>query len=811
MPQAAKSLAIIIPTINRKHDLERLLDSILRQRILPKQVIIVDGTAVSQQDIAQRYANLHITYVHAPSSSVAAARNMGIKKVQPRVDLVSILDDDIVLLDNALENMLSYWESAPPDVGGAVFNVVNFRDSTFFAYFKMLFCAWDREKGKVMRSGMNTMLFPASEDAYVQWIPSGIMMLRKEIFDEFHYDEWYKTCFCEDLDFGYRVGKKYKLRIVAGAKVEHLHGAAGRPNRIQFGKAQITDRYHFIGKDPGYFSRLLFHYSNIGCFLENAVKGIFGLDMDYIKTAYGNVLGVCEVFFGGGFPFRSLLFSALWAGYCAGCILWGNDFAKIHVNIPWFPAPLFIGELLLGSGILFAWPEIARSSPTTKRMMLFAAGVLFILTACGFLRYGPLALRHAAMFGYVFFAFLMYHFSARLPVVIFSGIVLYSVFLFVRFGVPGNEFYAFPVWALFCLAMNRVVRLLTSNKAGIFLATVILALAAFPLGMLFQTARTFIIANVISCLCVLLGMLAMVRVSRPAKLMALAAGMALLVTIVYMRADRNALRSMANFSEMRDRIVFFNRQYESLKTKFVPSEVSVSVYRPVEKEDAHVPSDDSLRGAATDAVREGSPLPPFEIAGVSEVAVSLSGTLSWSRTGGFVESVAAADIAAAPEVKTETITEPPLAAYPGVRSYETARQNILFRVFVWKGLFEELIEQRAFFGFGFGKPFRPRTTLVLGWTERLYLIDGWVSAHNSWFHLIYLFGIFGFLLGLCALGALVHMFWHAVKRKDSLGLLLCSALAGWIFGANTQPLLEQPHYVIFFWGLWGIAFRKVYS
>jgi len=123
-------------------------------------------------------------------------------------------------------------------------------------------------------------------------------VLRKGVFQDFRYDEWYKNCFCEDLDFSYRVGKKYKLRIVSTSKVKHLHSSVSRPNRVQFGKTQITDRYHFIKKDLEYFSKLLFHWANIACILENIVKGIFGCSKDYLKVAYGNVLGVCVVIFG---------------------------------------------------------------------------------------------------------------------------------------------------------------------------------------------------------------------------------------------------------------------------------------------------------------------------------------------------------------------------------------------------------------------------------------------------------------------------------------------------------------------------------
>lgn len=298
MKKYSNIFAIMVPTMNRRKDLARLLESLIRQDVLPCQVIIIDATVISQTDIVDNYKELNIKYIHSPSCSVTVARNIGIDNLASGIEIVSVLDDDIVLLDGALSNMLKYWESAPSDVGIAVFNVVNFRDSTILAFLKMFFYAWHKEKGIVMRSGVNTMLFPVNEDKYVQWVPSGIMVLKRRVFQDFKFDEWYENCFCEDLDFGYRVGKKYKMKILSSAKVKHLHSAASRPNRVKFGKTQITDRYHFIRKDPGYFSTPLFFLANLSCVLENIAKGVFCCNRDCLKVAYGNILGVGAVIFG---------------------------------------------------------------------------------------------------------------------------------------------------------------------------------------------------------------------------------------------------------------------------------------------------------------------------------------------------------------------------------------------------------------------------------------------------------------------------------------------------------------------------------
>ncbi len=116
-------LAIIIPTKNREHELKRLLLSFLVQPYVPEQIIIVDASSSPNDRIMEGHS-LPIIYINK-DSGISEARNIGISLLQKDINLVCFLDDDVVLEDNALFEMMSFWKRADPDIGGCSFLITN--------------------------------------------------------------------------------------------------------------------------------------------------------------------------------------------------------------------------------------------------------------------------------------------------------------------------------------------------------------------------------------------------------------------------------------------------------------------------------------------------------------------------------------------------------------------------------------------------------------------------------------------------------------------------------------------------------------
>lgn len=306
MREFKHKIAFIVATKDRPAELQRLLKSLGEQSYKPDQVIIVDGGTQPVHSLVKRFPNLPIIYLQCLPPSAARQRNTGIKAVNPEITLIGFLDDDAVLEADALESMMDFWEDASENIGGTSFNMVN-HPSLYLSSLKSLpltekLGLYSKNKGVIMPSGFQTMIGFVRENTFVQWLPTTATIWRKRIFEEFQFDEWFEGySYLEDLDFSYRVGKKYKLVVIADAKYYHYpdYKSSGRINAYEFGKKEISNRLYFVRKHNEFS---LFH-----CYLAlilriflNLICGIQRKEISYLQRILGNITGLISENFSQG-------------------------------------------------------------------------------------------------------------------------------------------------------------------------------------------------------------------------------------------------------------------------------------------------------------------------------------------------------------------------------------------------------------------------------------------------------------------------------------------------------------------------------
>ena len=297
MPGPSHKIAVVIPTIGRYADLRRMLASLAAQTRLPDEVIIVDQDETSL-NFVREFPQLHIQVIALPGSA-CLKRNAGSRAASPGIDLIAFMDDDIVLEPEAFEALLRFWEEAPEGLGGAGFNWVN-HPPLYARGFKSLRITsrlglYDSAKGAVLRSGFQTTTPGIERDSYVRWLPSGAVVYSRKVLAEYSFDEWFESySYLEDLDLSYRVSKKYRLAIVAGARFHHYPSNLGRPNAYLFGKKEVLNRLYFVSKHPE-LSRPL-------CCLALSVRaamsiflGLARRDFGYFKRVAGNAAGLMAI------------------------------------------------------------------------------------------------------------------------------------------------------------------------------------------------------------------------------------------------------------------------------------------------------------------------------------------------------------------------------------------------------------------------------------------------------------------------------------------------------------------------------------
>ncbi len=247
-----KRIAFVVATKDRPDDLRTMLQSVSAQSHCPDRIIIVDASSPPIRGVVREFSDLPIQYIYHKKPSASAQRNAGIRAVDIGIDLIAFFDDDIVLGPDALENMLRFWHTSPDHLGGCAFNVMD-SSSTISRVKGSALSRWlglyaDR-KYAVMPSGWQTRAGTVAETNYVEWLPTGASVWRREIFDYFSFDEFFDGySYLEDLDFSYTVSKRWRLAVIADACYWHFPSRSGRESAYRFGKSEVRNRLYIVRK-----------------------------------------------------------------------------------------------------------------------------------------------------------------------------------------------------------------------------------------------------------------------------------------------------------------------------------------------------------------------------------------------------------------------------------------------------------------------------------------------------------------------------------------------------------------------------------
>ncbi len=246
-------LAYVVPTKDRPNDMRTLLTSICQQTRLPDQIVVVDGSDPDIKPVVDAFPDLSITYVREFPPSLARQRNAGMACLQDDIDIAGYLDDDIELLPDATEKMMAFWETAPQDVGGAVFSIICEEGGS--SRLARLFNLEEAVVGGMSNGGVERAIHPFDRNVETRWLNGGSTLWRRDVIREFDFDEWFiGHGYLEDVDYSFRVGMKWRLYAVADAKCYHHHHPITLDKQFAFGRQQVVNRIYFTQK-MGCFSK----------------------------------------------------------------------------------------------------------------------------------------------------------------------------------------------------------------------------------------------------------------------------------------------------------------------------------------------------------------------------------------------------------------------------------------------------------------------------------------------------------------------------------------------------------------------------
>jgi glycosyltransferase involved in cell wall biosynthesis len=296
----AITASIIIATKDRPHDLRECLRSIVNQTELPMEVIIVDSSKddESYKIILEFRKYLSIKYVKVEHPSLTYQRNIGVKMASGNV--IHFLDDDVILNHDYLEKIHEIYRNdltgAIKGVGGLIIQPIrkggyNFLNDLFRKIFML---TNDKGDGRLLRSGWASVQYRKNVTNVARTeILQGCCSYRKVVFDEYEFDERLSgLALREDIDFSYRVSRKYELIYTPFAKLYHKKSPAGREDEEVYYQKYFYNHYYLFKKNikPSVINYLCFIWSDIGsllaivflCLKERNVKPLKGVVRGYL-------------------------------------------------------------------------------------------------------------------------------------------------------------------------------------------------------------------------------------------------------------------------------------------------------------------------------------------------------------------------------------------------------------------------------------------------------------------------------------------------------------------------------------------------
>ncbi|MEI8011086.1 MAG: hypothetical protein WCI27_01205 [Candidatus Omnitrophota bacterium] len=488
--------------------------------------------------------------------------------------------------------------------------------------------------------------------------------------------------------------------------------------------------------------------------------------------------------------------------YCIGVSFFFSDFAEMHMTFSFLPFPVFIGEIILFSCILLLLGLSRWQKYLGFRTLLLLAlyfGWVLLKALINYVHDGPLTCRNAALFYYPAFSVLAYCFyrGAGVPrnVWVFLSLLGAGILFF-----KGMVFWYWWTYLMFFAVALLDIKSDLGRRAGWLFFIVILVLGS---EYLYKGPRAHFVSVFFSIIFLVFS-LGRLFIRRNFLLYGagLLAAFGVFMAGFTIFADKAAIVSLTslngNIAVYREK----DRLYREKEASFVARDIAPHLYQPndpavlpstpVDSQPAVVP----LVTSKTEALVK----PPAGIA-------PLAGSRVQAPVTPEVKHALVQENKGSPVMHqtVDMLRQVSASRVRETRELSLHESNIVFRLFVWRDMARELIHEKAWFGFSFGKPQRSRSLEVLGWARGEWGRDGWITPHNSYFHIIYRAGILGFVFIIILFSVVSGLVRDFMSRRSLTGILLAGALMYWLVLSNFFVILELPYNAILIWSLLGIT------
>lgn len=209
-----QDVSVIIPTYNRGYRLKRAIESVLAQRALPREIIVVDdGSSDSTKRSVyswNKHSSIPLIYLYQDNQGPAAARNTGIRRASGGV--LAFLDSDDEWHKDKIFRQLHALKEEP------AFLISHTKER------------WLRQGKHLNQKAVHepTHGFIFEQSLKLCCVGMSTVMARKELFERYGFFDESLRC-CEDYDLWLRIAP-FEPFLLVDERLTIKHG--GRDDQV---------------------------------------------------------------------------------------------------------------------------------------------------------------------------------------------------------------------------------------------------------------------------------------------------------------------------------------------------------------------------------------------------------------------------------------------------------------------------------------------------------------------------------------------------------------------------------------------------
>lgn len=248
-----KDISVVIVTYNRAKELEITLNNLKSMIKSLNEITIVDQSDGNEsRKIVKKINSRKIKYIYSKIPSITIARNKGVSSSSKNAKIICFIDDDVSVKDNYFQGILEVFNKyteAKAVAGYVPFEERLEKESYHETIARKIFFLGGRikrDEAKIVSSYGNRYPKEISGIINADWFPGDNMAYKTEIFKDMKFDEnLLGYTVAEDIDFSYRVSKKYKNSVFITPKANLTHRYSGKAREPTARLAYLNQVDHF--------------------------------------------------------------------------------------------------------------------------------------------------------------------------------------------------------------------------------------------------------------------------------------------------------------------------------------------------------------------------------------------------------------------------------------------------------------------------------------------------------------------------------------------------------------------------------------